>query len=141
MCLIFIGFPQEVVANHNAVTAVNLKAHPSSRGTVHLTGSHPQDPLNIQKMHFQAENGPQDVADLREAIKRSRTVMQSPLISLFVEEEVFPGPQVQTDEQIDDHIYQNIFGESISSCIPTFHSTDPTSKRTSCMLHQLYWPR
>lgn len=112
-----LGFPQEFIDNHNAVTAVNLKAHPSSRGTVRLTGSHPQDILNIQKMHFQGINGPQDVSDLREAIKRSRAVMQSPLILPFVDEEIFPGPQAQTDEEIDDHVYQNIFGALLLSSL------------------------
>ncbi|KAJ3715076.1 GMC oxidoreductase-domain-containing protein [Lentinula raphanica] len=104
------GFVEDFLDNKNAVTAVHLKAHPSTRGTVQLTGSHPQDPLNIQKLHFQAENGPKDVADLREAIKRSRAVMESLTILPFVEEEIFPGPQAQTDDEIDAHIYENIFG-------------------------------
>lgn len=106
-----IGFPQEVADNHNAITAVVLKSHPSSRGTVRLTGSHPQDELDIQKMHFQASLGPQDVADLREGIKRARAVMSGPTTSIHVESEVFPGPQAQTDDQIDAHVYENIFGE------------------------------
>ncbi|KAJ3843490.1 alcohol oxidase [Lentinula raphanica] len=104
------GFVEDFLDNKNAVTAVHLKAHPSTRGTVQLTGSHPQDPLNIQKLHFQAENGPKDVADLREAIKRSRAVMESLTILPFVQEEIFPGPQAQTDDEIDAHIYENIFG-------------------------------
>ncbi|KAJ3815181.1 alcohol oxidase [Lentinula aff. lateritia] len=107
----FPGFVrEEFIDNENAVTAVHLKAHPSTRGTVQLTGSHPQDLLNIQKLHFQAENGPKDIADLREAIKRSRAVMQSLTILPFVDEEIFPGPQAQTDDEIDAHIYENIFG-------------------------------
>ena len=89
---------------------MQFQAHPSSKGTVRLTGSHPQDLLNIQKLHFQAENGPRDVADLREAIKRSRTVMESLTILPFVDQEIFPGPQAQTDDEIDAHIYENIFG-------------------------------
>ncbi|KAF8882010.1 glucose-methanol-choline oxidoreductase, partial [Infundibulicybe gibba] len=96
--------------NHNAVTAIALKAHPSSRGTVRLTGSHPQDRLDIQKQRFQAERGPQDVADMREAIKRARGIMANPAVAAFVDQEVFPGPQAQTDEQIEDHIYQNAYG-------------------------------
>ncbi|KIK68546.1 hypothetical protein GYMLUDRAFT_35990 [Collybiopsis luxurians FD-317 M1] len=104
------GFVEGFLDNKDAVTAVHLKAHPSSKGTVRLTGSHPQDLLNIQKLHFQAENGPRDVADLREAIKRSRAVMESLTIIPFVDQEIFPGPQAQTDDEIDAHIYENIFG-------------------------------
>lgn len=35
--------------------------------------------------------------------------------SLFFEEEVFVGPQAQTDEQIDDHVYRyrNFIGASL----------------------------
>lgn len=31
-------------------------------------------------------------------------------VALFVDEEIFPGEQAQTDEEIDAHIYENIFG-------------------------------
>ncbi|KAF9460957.1 glucose-methanol-choline oxidoreductase, partial [Collybia nuda] len=81
-----------------------------SRGTVQLTGSHPQDTLNIQKNHFQAPEGPRDVADLRDAIRRARAIVQDSLISLYVEEEIFPGSQAQSDDDVESHIYQNIFG-------------------------------
>ncbi|ESK87943.1 choline dehydrogenase [Moniliophthora roreri MCA 2997] len=106
------GFPELLTSpqNHNAVTAVNLKVRPSSRGTVRLTGSHPQDLLSINKMHFQAERGPQDVRDLKEGLKRSRKIMNSPSIKPFIEEEVFPGKQAASDEAIEKHVYENIFG-------------------------------
>ena len=94
----------------NSVTAVHLKAHPSSKGTVRLTGAHPQDVLDIQKNHFQDANGPRDVEDLRNAIKRSRAIMKSLPVVLHVDEEVFPGSEYASDEQIDEHIYKNIFG-------------------------------
>ncbi|KAL0577200.1 hypothetical protein V5O48_004798 [Marasmius crinis-equi] len=104
------GFPELAASTHNAVTAVNLKTRPSSRGTVRLTGSHPQDLLSINKQHFQAPQGPQDVRDLREAIKHSRAIMNSLLIAPFVEKEVFPGDQARTDEEIENHVYEHIFG-------------------------------
>lgn len=76
-----------------------------------LTGSHPQDILRIEKHRFQAEGGPQDVAALREGIKVIRRLVQStPGISAHVDTEVFPGPQAKTDEEIDAHVYENIFG-------------------------------
>ncbi|KAI3605218.1 choline dehydrogenase [Moniliophthora roreri] len=106
------GFPELLTSpqNHNAVTAVNLKVRPSSRGTVRLTGSHPQDLLSINKMHFQAERGPQDVRDLREGVKKARKIMNSLLIKPFIQEEVFPGEQAASDEAIEKHVYENIFG-------------------------------
>ncbi|KAK7047393.1 hypothetical protein VNI00_006624 [Paramarasmius palmivorus] len=87
----FQGFPElgTSPSNRNAVTAINLKVRPSSRGSVRLTGSHPQDLLSIDKMHFQNERGPQDVRDLREAVKRSRKIMNNLLTKPFIKEEVF----------------------------------------------------
>ncbi|KAJ7144375.1 hypothetical protein C8R44DRAFT_601832, partial [Mycena epipterygia] len=55
------GFAQELAVTHNALTAVVLKSHPSSRGVVTLTGSNPQDPLHIEKHHFEAADGQSDI--------------------------------------------------------------------------------
>ncbi|KAG6898779.1 hypothetical protein C0993_004276 [Termitomyces sp. T159_Od127] len=106
----FRGVPQEVADIHNGLTAVVLKAHPSTRGTVRLTGSHPQDPLDIQKLHFQESGGPTDVAAIRESIKRARTLVALPPIDVFVQEEIAPGPNVTTDDEIDNFIFNRIFG-------------------------------
>ncbi|KAF9269642.1 FAD-linked reductase [Marasmius fiardii PR-910] len=119
------GFPEKTASTHNAVTAVNLKARPSSRGTVRLTGSHPQDLLAINKEHFQNERGPQDVRDLRQAVKRSREIMNSLLIAPFVEKEVFPGEQAQSDEEIEKHVYEHIFGHH--ACCTNAMGTDSDS--------------
>ncbi|KAG6827563.1 hypothetical protein H0H92_011286 [Tricholoma furcatifolium] len=94
--VLFPGFfrsaPYDVANNPNALTAVVLKGHPSSRGTVQLTGSHPQDLLNIQKLHFQESGGPADIAALREGIKRARR------------------SNITTDDEIDEWILTRVFG-------------------------------
>jgi choline dehydrogenase-like flavoprotein len=113
----FRGFAQQIADTHNALTAVVLKAHPSSRGVVRLTGSHPQDPLRIEKRHFEAPGGPADITSMREAIKAAWALAASLNITMHVEGRVFPEPQVQSDEQIEDHILQNVFGESSSSLV------------------------
>ncbi|KAK7464139.1 hypothetical protein VKT23_006303 [Stygiomarasmius scandens] len=107
------GVSQGLVDNsHNTITAVVLKAHPSSSGTVRLTGSHPQDLLQIKKNRFQEdEKGYQDVVDLREGIKKARKIIRdSVLIGPYIEKEVFPGEEVRSDEEIEEHVYKNIFG-------------------------------
>ncbi|KAF8069140.1 hypothetical protein FPV67DRAFT_1392994, partial [Lyophyllum atratum] len=96
--------------NHNALTAIILKGHPSSKGTVRLTGSDPQDPLDIQKLHFQAPGGPADVAALREAIRRARDIVTNSPVGAFVDAEVSPGMDATTDEEIDEHIFNHVFG-------------------------------
>ncbi|KAL0577204.1 hypothetical protein V5O48_004802 [Marasmius crinis-equi] len=104
------GFGDLAAKYHNAVSAISLKVRPSSKGTVRLTGSHPQDLLAINKNRFQGEAGRRDVRDLREAIKHTRKIMSAPEIAAIIDEEVFPGTQAQTDEEIEKHVYENIFG-------------------------------
>ncbi|KAJ7811012.1 glucose-methanol-choline oxidoreductase, partial [Mycena olivaceomarginata] len=101
---------------HNALTAIVLKAHPSSRGVVRLTGSHPQDPLRIEKRHFEAPGGPADITSMREAIKAAWALAASLNITMHVEKRVFPEPQVQSDEQIEDHILQNVLVSHHACC-------------------------
>ncbi|KAJ7751949.1 hypothetical protein DFH07DRAFT_1032145 [Mycena maculata] len=106
----FPGFPDELADIHNALTAVVLKAHPSSRGVVRLTGNHPQDLLHIEKRHFEAPGGMDDIFSIREAIKVARSIVEHPNITMHVNAQVFPGPGFQTDEEIDDHILEHVFG-------------------------------
>ncbi|KAJ7472714.1 hypothetical protein FB451DRAFT_1250474 [Mycena latifolia] len=104
------GFPDLLADTHNALTAVVLLAHPSSRGVVRLTGSHPQDALRIEKHHFEAADGEQDIVALREAIKVARGIVNHPNISMHLEAQVFPDPDNGTDEEIDDHTLEHVFG-------------------------------
>ncbi|KAJ7472720.1 alcohol oxidase [Mycena latifolia] len=104
------GFADELAGVHNALTAVILKAHPSSRGVVRLTGSHPQDMLQIEKHHFEASGGHQDIVTIREAIKVARSIVEHPNITMHVEAQVFPDPDNGIDEEIEDHILEHVFG-------------------------------
>ncbi|KAG6861517.1 hypothetical protein C0995_015627 [Termitomyces sp. Mi166 len=93
---------------HNGLTAVILKGHPSSKGTVKLTGSHPQDPLDIQKLHFQADGGNNDVAALREGIKHATELVRQLPIGSYVEEKINTG--LTTDDDINKYIYERVYG-------------------------------
>ncbi|KAG6854501.1 hypothetical protein C0991_006103 [Blastosporella zonata] len=106
----FKGAPQQLADTHNALSAIVLKAHPSSRGTVRLTGSHPQDRLEIEKFHFQAPGGYDDIAALRNGVRRAREIVQNSAIGPLVETEVFPGANTTTDDQINDFIFNRVFG-------------------------------
>jgi choline dehydrogenase len=95
----------------NFFSIVNLKALGSSKGYVHLTGSHPQDLLDINKLRFQAPGGQQDIAALREGVKRWREVMNTPEVQKFVEKEVLPGANITSDEDLDKYVMGKVFGE------------------------------
>ncbi|KAJ7710989.1 hypothetical protein B0H14DRAFT_2646052 [Mycena olivaceomarginata] len=94
----------------NFFTIVNLKALSSSKGYVRLTGSHPQDLLDINKLRFQAPGGQQDIVALREGVKRWREVMKTPEVKQYVEKEVNPGANVTTDEDLDNYVLESVFG-------------------------------
>ncbi|KAJ7472722.1 hypothetical protein FB451DRAFT_1398918 [Mycena latifolia] len=106
----FRGFADQLADVHNGLTAIVLKAHPSSRGVVRLTGSHPQDALRIDKHHFEAADGEQDIVALREAIKVARGIVNHPNINMHLEAQVFPDPDNGTNEEIEDHILEHVFG-------------------------------
>ncbi|KAJ7253490.1 hypothetical protein C8J57DRAFT_1722385 [Mycena rebaudengoi] len=86
------GFPEPLANVHNALSAVVLKAHPTSQGVVSLTGKHPQDPLRIEKRHFEAPGGQEDINTIVETIKAARELRCSPMTS------------------IKDHLLQHVFG-------------------------------
>ncbi|KAJ7576067.1 hypothetical protein C8J56DRAFT_1062499 [Mycena floridula] len=94
----------------NVWTLVSLLGPAKSKGTVSLTGSHPQDPLDIQKLRFQSEEAQGDVVKYRGAIQRARAIMAQPEIAENVVAELFPGPDVVTDDQMDEYIYERAFG-------------------------------
>ncbi|KAJ7118933.1 glucose-methanol-choline oxidoreductase, partial [Mycena epipterygia] len=77
-----------------------------SRGFVRLTGADPQDPLNIEKMHFEAEQGPEDVQALVDGLKRMRHLVENSPIAAFVVEEVFPGK----DANLTQYVFDRVFG-------------------------------
>ncbi|KAJ7144933.1 hypothetical protein C8R43DRAFT_1237698 [Mycena crocata] len=120
---IFNGFSQEIVDNPNALSAIVLKAHPSSRGFVRLTGSHPQDPLEIEKMHFEAEGGLEDVQALADGLKRIRTLVENSLISAFIVEEVSPGKGTN----LTQYIFDRVFGHHACCTNPIGTAIDPNA--------------
>ncbi|KAJ6462716.1 hypothetical protein DFH09DRAFT_1382701 [Mycena vulgaris] len=90
---IFRGFSQEIVDNPDALTAIILKAHPT-----HWTS---------RKMHFEAEQGPEDVQALVDGITRIRALVEnSLLIEPFLVEEVFPGKNAN----LTQHVFDRVFG-------------------------------
>ncbi|KAF7342744.1 Choline dehydrogenase [Mycena sanguinolenta] len=119
------GFADEIATIHNALTAIVLLGHPSSRGTVKLTGNHPQDVLQIEKNHFEAPGGQADIAAIRTGIQLARSVVASPNITQHIEVQAFPAPDNGTDTQIDDHILQHVFGHHLCCTAAMGPADDP----------------
>ncbi|KAK6996526.1 choline dehydrogenase [Favolaschia claudopus] len=119
----FRGFVEELVEHRNALTSIVLKAHPSSRGTVKLTGSHPQDLLKIEKRHFEASGGSDDVASIGAAIQVARDIVAHPNISQHVEAQIFPDPS----QDIADHVLEHVFGHHACCTAAIGSDNDPNA--------------
>ncbi|KAJ7923610.1 hypothetical protein B0H13DRAFT_1864753 [Mycena leptocephala] len=98
------GLSVIIADTQNFFSIVNLKALASSKGYVRLTGTHPQDILDINKLRFQAPGGQRDISALREGVKRWREVMNTPEVQKFVEKEVLPGANITSDEDLDNYV-------------------------------------
>ncbi|KAJ7144557.1 glucose-methanol-choline oxidoreductase, partial [Mycena epipterygia] len=94
----------------NILTGVVLKAHPSSRGSVSLTGRDPQDLLHIEKRHFEASGGQADINAVNVGLKSMWSLVENGGINVHVDERIFPTEDVTTDAQIEEHILENVFG-------------------------------
>ncbi|KAJ7025768.1 hypothetical protein C8F04DRAFT_1238986 [Mycena alexandri] len=123
----FRGFPQQLADIHNGFTAVILKGNTATRGVVRLTGSHPQDPLQIEKRHFEATGGWDDIVAIREAIKVVRGMVEHSNITMHIDGQVFPEPEVQTDEEIENHILEHVFGHHACCTNPIGTDDDPNA--------------
>ncbi|KAG8960361.1 hypothetical protein FRC03_006600 [Tulasnella sp. 419] len=105
------GWAQALADTHNAFINVILKGHTSSKGWVRLTGPGPQDKLEINKNQFVDAAGLKDLDITVAAVKKSREFPSKNLgMGLWVTEEVWPGPSVETDDQLRDFIRKNAWG-------------------------------
>ncbi|KAH9483223.1 GMC oxidoreductase family protein Mala s 12 [Psilocybe cubensis] len=94
----------------------SLLNNPFSRGSIHIRSTNPLDHPSMDPHLFEEEY---DLRILVEMFKWNRRVVQTePLKSFVKQTEVFPGPQVQTDEQIANHIKNTISTvyHTIGSC-------------------------
>ena len=76
-----------------------------SRGTVRLPQSGSTDRLEIDHGYF---TEPDDMTALIEAVRQSRAIAAAPAFAEWSSGEYFPGPGVETDEEIAAYICQNV---------------------------------
>jgi choline dehydrogenase len=62
---------------------------PKSRGSIHLTGSHPDDPVKIEANYLA---DPEDLKDLSDGLSMVREIGSSLALRPFTGREVIPGP-------------------------------------------------
>lgn len=78
-----------------------VATQPESRGLIKLASA---DPQAAPLIHQNFLASPRDWESLRAGVRVARTLAAQPSMQPFVAAEFLPGPQSQSDAQIDDHI-------------------------------------
>lgn len=78
---------------------------PKSRGRVRITSSEPSTPPSILFNYYQHE---EDIAAWRQCIRLTREIMQQAAMDEYRGDEIQPGPNVESDEEIDEWVKQNL---------------------------------
>ncbi|KAJ9084462.1 hypothetical protein DSO57_1024143 [Entomophthora muscae] len=102
----FRGYAQHFASHPEAFTKLLLKARTqNSFGEIHLLSPDPFDTPSINFHSF--EEGDADLEILTKALQHERKLLQS-LASPHTE--LYPGPQVQTDDEVREYIRTNAWG-------------------------------
>ena len=94
---------------NSPATCHGFQAHvgpmrPTSRGELTLKSANPLEPPRILFNYMGTE---QDRKEMRAAVRLTREIFAQSAFDRFRDEELSPGVQVQTDDEIDAHIRQN----------------------------------
>jgi len=96
---------------------------PVSRGSVHIVSD---DPKVAPKIKFNYLTDPQDIQDWRNCIRLTREIMSQPALEAYSDGEIQPGVEIQTDEQIDRWVRDNVESAYHPSCSCKMgHDDDP----------------
>lgn len=79
-------------------------SHPTGRGVLKLASNDPRDaPL----IHPNLLGGPKDIDALASGVRIARRIMAAPSMAAMVEREITPGPLVDDDTALRDHVRNN----------------------------------
>jgi choline dehydrogenase len=86
---------------------------PSSRGHIRIVSNKASDSPEIVFNYIGTE---QDKQDWRDCIRLTRELLNQPALDPFKGEEIQPGPNVQTDDEIDAWVKENVESAYHPSC-------------------------
>lgn len=87
---------------------VSLQLSPESRGSIELDSTDPRDHPRIDPQYLSAES---DLDVQVEGVKMAREVLQAAPFDEYRKEERLPGPDVQSDEELAEHVRE--YGETL----------------------------
>jgi choline dehydrogenase len=89
----------------SGITFELVVLQPKSRGWVRLADS---DPTSMPLINPNFVGDEKDLKAAVESVRAIREVMAQPSLAGVIEEELSPGPQIQTDEEITEYVKQNV---------------------------------
>jgi choline dehydrogenase-like flavoprotein len=97
MALDATSFDAVRLAKHSGIMFLGYQIHPTSQGSVHLTGKNPDDPPEIRPGYLQTELDRRVTATI---LDHGRAVLAQRPVADLISEEEYPGPAVSTPEQV-----------------------------------------
>lgn len=92
-----------------------------SRGTIRLRSADPADAPRIQVNYL---DDPRDAARLRAGARMARRLVAQPAFAELAGEEIFPGPEVQSDAALDDKLREAVDTQWHLSCTARMGAAD-----------------
>ncbi|MGF1741895.1 choline dehydrogenase [Vibrio profundum] len=86
---------------------------PKSRGFVHVTSADPHQAPKIQFNYLQHQD---DIEGFRQCVRLTREIIEQPAFDAYRDDEIQPGKQVQTNEQIDAFVRSSVESAYHPSC-------------------------
>ncbi|MEM9049282.1 MAG: GMC family oxidoreductase N-terminal domain-containing protein [Pseudomonadota bacterium] len=88
---------------------------PTSRGALRLTGPSPEDPLELDPNLLETAY---DVRTIVENIKMMREIAKQPALAEITTREIYPGPDVQSDEALADYARNSLqsYHHQVGTC-------------------------
>ena len=122
----FPGYSKEVERTKNFLSWLVLKAHTENTGgSVRLKSTDPRDRPEIDFNYFDESGSAQRDADaVLEGVRFVRKVSKH---NTAIRNEVWPGPEVATDDQIRQFVKDNAWGHHASCSNPMGKANDPNA--------------
>ena len=119
----FAGHGFQVHVGHNK---------PKSRGSVTIASADPTQPPKIVFNYLEHQD---DIEGFRACVRLTREIIEQPAFNLFRGEEIQPGQQVQTDEQIDAFVRQAVESAYHPSCSCKMGEDDMAVVNSNTQVH------
>lgn len=128
----FRGYSGQHIHERNNFTWAILKGHTNNRaGYVTLRSNDPRDTPEINFRYFDDVPGnsgwEEDLQSVYEGVRFVREMNANPGMRELIAEEVVPGPDIQSEEQIKDFIKKNAWGHHASCTCPIGSNSDPNA--------------